>query len=113
MATSAGAAFRVCSRPGTTMLGLSRACSRTTRCRFSASREFVQDGLGHFGASIDTVATIAQDLGFNDRNEVLILADRGVARERFGVGLDRQPARQRAGYVVDGAPFANRAPCCL
>ena len=74
-------------------------------------KHFVQNGLGDLGTAVDAVIAVDQDLGLNDRHDAMLLADRGIAGKRFGVGLDRKPTRKRVGHVVDGAPF--REACAL
>ena len=55
---------------------------------------FVQNCLGDLGTAVDGVIAVDQNLGLDDRHDALFLADRGVAGERVGVGLDRQRAWQ-------------------
>ena len=72
---------------------------------------FVQNSLGDLGTAVDAVVAVDQDLGLNDRHDATLLADRGIAGKRFGVGLNRNPTRKGVGHVVDGAPF--REACAL
>ena len=69
------------------------------------SEDFVQDGFGHLGAALESMAAVHQHLGLDDRHDAFVLADRGVTGQRVRVGLDREPAWQRVGDVVDRTPL--------
>ena len=45
-------------------------------------------------AALDRMRAIHQYLGLDDRHDVLFLAERRVARQRLGIGLDRKARRE-------------------
>ena len=65
----------------------------------------VEHGFGDARASVDVVAAIHEDFGLNDGDDSGLLAERGVARERVGVGLHAGSAGDMVADFDDGAPF--------
>ena len=49
---------------------------------------FLEHPLGDLDAAVDVVVAVHQHFGLDDRHDVFVLAQRGVARERVRVGLD-------------------------
>ena len=50
----------------------------------------VQHRLGDFGAALERVVAVHQHFGLDDRHDAGFLADCRIARERVGVGFDRE-----------------------
>ena len=48
----------------------------------------VERGLGDLDAALDGVVAVHEHLGLDDRDEARLLAERGVASESVGVGVD-------------------------
>ena len=65
--------------------------------------------LGDLEAAVDVVIAVHQHLGLDDRHDLRRLAERGVARQRMGVGVDRGVARDARADVDHRAPFRERA----
>ena len=63
-------------------------------------------GADHPGA-FDGVITLHHHLGFDDRDDADLLAERRVPRERVGVDVDRVLRRKRVGDGVGGAPLGE------
>ena len=71
--------------------------------------------LEHFGqhfardllATFDRVRAVHQDLGFDDRHDVLFLAQRGISRQRVRIGFDREARREACADVDHGAPLGE------
>jgi hypothetical protein len=57
--------------------------------------------------ALDRVRAVHQDLGLDDRDEPFVHAERGVARERVGIGAQAVVARQRVGDRDHGAPLGE------
>ena len=69
-----------------------------------------QRALGCGEAGLDRVAAVHQDLGLDDRHQILLDGDGGVARQRVGVGVDREIGRDALVLDVDvdhGAPLGE------
>src|SRR6266700_566738 len=58
-------------------------------------------------AAIDVVIAIHQDFRLDDRNDLLLLTKRRVARERMRIRLDASIARNAGADVDDGAPLGE------
>ena len=92
------------------MLGLSSIPSRDTCCSKSASKTACRTSR-HFFAALDRVRSVHQHFGLDDRHHVLLLAERGIARERVRVDLHagRHSAAHRSTSIT-ARHLANRAP---
>ena len=67
---------------------------------------------GDLVAAVDVVVAVHQHLGLDDRHDLRRLAERGVARERMRVGVDRGVAvGMPAPMSITARHFAKRAPC--
>src|SRR5215207_2657921 len=80
----------------------------------AGDKEFIEEGIenpfGNRGAAVDVMArdrTIHQHLGFDDRNNILLLAQSGVTGKRMSVGSDTIGGGEVAGDVDDGPPFGE------
>src|SRR5262249_23084752 len=60
----------------------------------------------HF-AAIDVVIAVHQHLGLDDRNDIFVLTERRITRERVGIRFDAVVARNARADVDDGAPFGK------
>ena len=96
--------------PESTMLGLSSMPSRATRWRWSASKTACERRLGDLVAALDGVVAVHEHLGLDDRDEARLLAERGVAREGVGVGVDAVRGRDAGPMVMTARHLAKRAP---
>ena len=72
-----------------------------------------QDGLGDFLGAIQVVITIGQHLRFDDRNQAVGLADRGVAGQNVGVFQDGLVRRSVLADLEDAAPLGELAAIFL
>jgi hypothetical protein len=64
-------------------------------------------GLRDVEAAIDVVVAVHQHLGLDDRHDPRLLAERGVAGERVGIGVDAIGARDVLADVDDRAPLGE------
>ena len=87
------------------MFGLSSVCSSGTRCSCEAAEDRAQRAVGHLVAALDRVRAVHQHLGLDDRDEPALDAQRRVARERVGVGLDAGVARDPVADLDHGPPL--------
>jgi len=70
----------------------------------------LQDGVRDFLAALDGMIPIHQHLGLDDRDDARFLAKRRIARQAFGIGIDRV-GRGDAGTDVDHrAPLGEARP---
>jgi hypothetical protein len=53
------------------------------------------------------VGAVHQDLGLDDRDDAVVLAERRVTGERMGVGLDRAPGGDAVGDVDHRPPLGE------
>src|SRR5215470_8492901 len=67
----------------------------------------LQAKLGDLVAAVDVVIAVHENLWLDDRNEILVLAQRGIAGERIGIGLDAVIARDSRSDVDHRAPLAE------
>jgi hypothetical protein len=56
-----------------------------------------EDALGGGGAGVDVVPAVGEDLGLDDGDEAVLLADQRVPGEALGVQLDRELGRLAGG----------------
>ena len=61
--------------------------------------------VGDVVAAVDVVVAVHQHFGLDDRHDLRGLAERGVARERVRVGVDRGVGRDARADVDHRAPF--------
>ena len=63
-------------------------------------------------ASLDVVIAVHQHFWLDDRHDLRLLTQRGVARQRVHIGLMQVLARDAIGPMsITARHFANRAPC--
>ena len=68
---------------------------------------FGQHGICHFLATLERVRTVHEHLRLHDRHDILLLAQRRIARQRVGVGFDRETRRNAGADVYDRAPLGE------
>ncbi len=66
-----------------------------------------QHPFGDAVAGVDVVGAVHQDLGLDDRHDLLFLAERRIAGERVRIGLDAGPGRNPVADIDDGAPLGE------
>lgn len=67
----------------------------------------VQDAQGYIVAAIDVVIAVHQDFRLDDRNDLLGLAQRGIARQRVGVDVNGRHGGDTAADIDHRAPFGE------
>src|SRR6185437_14061397 len=65
----------------------------------------LERNVGHFLAAVDGVGAVHQHFRLHDGDDIVLLAERGVARERVGVGFDAERSRDGLGDVDHRAPL--------
>ena len=97
--------------PGTTMFGFRIMPVRSTRACSSSSNTVAQRELGgtSWQTSMSWVAcgAVHQHFRLDDRDNAGFLAQRGIARQRMGIGVDRPARRQALADADHAAPFGE------
>ena len=81
------------------------ALERARAARSSSSNTASCARGGDVARALDRVVAVHQHLGLDDRHDARLLAQRGVAGERVGVGVDAVLATAAVGDRVDRAPL--------
>ena len=63
--------------------------------------------VGDFFTSLDVVVRIHQHFGLDDRHDVGFLTQRGIARQRMRIDMDRVVGRRIVANRDDGAPLGE------
>ena len=79
--------------------------------RAELDEDALERRVGDFLAALERVVAVHQHLGLDDRHDAGLLAEGRVARQRMGIGVDREAARESpAPMSITARHLANRAP---
>ena len=97
-------------RPATTMFGLSSIPSSATRCSKARRTRACSTSPVTSSQRSRVCVAVHQHLGLDDRHQPLLLAERGVARERVRVRLDAGAVGSPSPMWITARHLAKRAP---
>ena len=90
------------------MFGFSTMPSSATRCTRNSWNVSLSTRCGDLVAAVDVVVAVHQHFRLDDRHDLRGLAQRGIARQRMGVGVDRgHGSGCRCADVDHRAPFGE------
>ena len=95
------------------MLGLSTMPSSNDFVLMQRVEYRVEHRLAHLMATLDAVIAVDQHFRLDDGHDPFLLADRGVARQHFGIRPDAERVGLRSVMAYTSRHFAKRAPWAL
>ena len=93
--------------PGTIMLGLRIMPSSATPAKKSSSNTSCSTQLGDVLAACDVMVAVHQHFRLDDRHDAVFLRQRGIARQRLGIGIDAVVGRECRADIDHRAPFGE------